>query len=168
MHIFLCKTAGHRGGCFGCARQIVKSLLTWNLALWSWGLLVPFWLSREGELKRPRTLMLQSRACPTTTSAFERSLRGERHRTAHGPSARARPPHHRPPCHYCRGGHHFCRSPDISDLGVHSTRRPASERSHRRRGPTRSRYLARRRPHRHLARYARAQHPRGTPMLERH
>lgn len=56
MHIFLCKTAGHRGGGFGCARQIVKSLLTWNFALWSWGLLVPFWLSREVELKRPRTL----------------------------------------------------------------------------------------------------------------
>ncbi len=49
--------------------------------------------------------MLQSRACPTTTSAFERSLRGERHRSAHGPRARARPPHHRPPRHYCRGGH---------------------------------------------------------------
>ena len=112
--------------------------------------------------------MLQSRTYPTTTSAFERSLRGERHRSAHGPSARTWPPHHRPPRYYCRGGHDFRRSPDIPDPGVHSARRLASERPHRRCGPARSRYLAGRRSHRHLARYARAQHPRGAPMLERH
>lgn len=41
-------------------------------------------------------------------------------------------------------------------------------RSHRRRGPARSRYLAWWRSHRHLARHAGAQHPRGAPMLEWH
>ena len=112
--------------------------------------------------------MLQSPACPTITSAFERSLRGERHRSAHGPRARARPPHHRPPRHYCRGGHDFRHSSDISDPGVHSARRPATERSHRRRRLTRSRHLARRRSYRYLARHARAQHPRGASVLERH
>ncbi len=35
---------------------------------------------------------------------------------------------HRPPRYYRCGGHHFCRSPDISDPGVHSARRLASER----------------------------------------
>ena len=168
MHIFLYKTAGHRSGGFGCARQIVKSLLTWNFALWSWGLLVPFWLSREVELKRPRTLHATIAGMPHNHICLRKEPTWRTPSTSSRTACSCSAASHRPPRHYCRGGHNFCRPPNIPDPGVHSARRPASERSHRRRGPARSRYLAGRRSHRHLARHACAQHSRGAPMLERH
>lgn len=168
MHIFLCKTAGHRGGGFGCARQIVKSLLTWNFALWSWGLLVPFWLSREVELKRPRTLHATIAGMPHNHICLrkEPTWRTPSISSRTACSCSAASPSSAVPLLPWRS--QFLPSSRHSYPGVHSARRPASERPHRRCGPARSRYLAGRRSHRHFARYARAQHPRGAPMLERH
>ena len=172
MQIFLCKTdppTGHRGGGFGVLGSDRKSLLTCNLGLRSWGLLVPLWLSREGELKRP-----------PYAPCYNRGHAPQPHLSSKGAYV-ANAIDQLTDRVLVLGRLTIVRraitavAVTISavlqtflDPGIHSARRPASERPHRRRGPARSRYLARRRSHRHLARYARAQHPRGAPMLERH